>query len=124
MEKQPHQSFTELEVWKKARELKKEIEQLAKTFLPEEKYRLEDQIIRSARSINANIAEGHGRFTFKDHLHFRIQARGSLSETVNHLMDAFDSGYISEEQLQSVESKTDVAGRLLNGYINYLRRNL
>ena len=56
--------------------LKNELKEIADKFPPEEKYRLTDQLIRSSRSINANIAEGHGRFTYKDQLHFCIQARG------------------------------------------------
>jgi len=124
MEAQSHQSFTELEVWQKARQLKKEIEQLAKTFPLEEKYRLADQITRSARSINATIAEGHGRFTYKDQLHFCIQARGSLSETLNHLIDAFDCAYLKTETLSYFKNKIDEVGRLLNGYISFLRKNL
>lgn len=95
MEQKAHQSFTDLDVWKKAREFKKEIESLAKTFSTEERHRLSSQILRSARSVNANIAEGYGRFTYKDQLHFCIQARGSLSETLNHLIDAFDAKYIT-----------------------------
>jgi len=59
-----YQSFTELAVWKKARLLKNEIQELVSTFPKEEKYRLTDQLIRSSRSINNNIAEGHGRFTY------------------------------------------------------------
>lgn len=73
MNSKPHSSFTELEVWKKAREIKKEMEALAKAFPPDERFRLSDQLIRSARSINANIAEGHGRFTYKDQLHFAFR---------------------------------------------------
>ena len=84
-----HQSFTELEVWKKARVFKNEIQELANAFPSEEKFRLTDQIIRSTRGITATIAEGHGRYTFKDQLHFCIMARGSLSESLNHLIDAF-----------------------------------
>jgi len=99
MEQEAHQSFTQLGVWKKGRELKKEIELLVKKSPSEEKYRLTDQIIRSVQSINANIAEGHGRITYKDQIHFCIQARGSLSETLNHLIDAFDSAYMNKEQL-------------------------
>jgi four helix bundle protein len=56
-------SFTELEVWKKARQLRKDISKLAKSFPAEEKYRLADQIIRSSRSIGNNIAEGMADFT-------------------------------------------------------------
>ncbi len=59
-----NQSFTELEVWKKARILKNEIKILVNNFPTEEKYKLNDQIIRSSRSITANIAEDHGRFTY------------------------------------------------------------
>lgn len=119
-----NQSFTELDVWKKARELKKQIEALAAILPSEEKYKLTDQIIRAARSINANIAEGHGRFTFKDQLHFCVQARGSLSELLNHLIDAFDCRYIGELQLSNYKTTIDEVGKLLNGYITYLRKNM
>ncbi len=119
-----HQSFTELKVWQKARMLKIEIQELTKTFPKDERYRLVDQLIRSARSINSNIAEGQGRFTYKDQLHFCIQARGSLSETHNHVIDSFDSKYISDEQFKYFKSKIDEVGRLLNGYIVFLRKKL
>jgi four helix bundle protein len=119
-----NQSFTELEVWKKARILKIELRNLINTFPPEEKYRLADQIIRSSRSIASNIAEGHGRFTYKDQLHFCIQARGSLSETHNHLIEALDCKYISQEQFDHYKLMIDEVGRLLNGYITFLRKNL
>jgi four helix bundle protein len=70
-----YQSFEDLEVWKKARELKIEISHLVKTFPPEEKYRLSDQLIRSSRSTNTQIAEGHGRKTWPDRLRFSVIAR-------------------------------------------------
>ena len=124
MEQKPHRSFTELEVWKKAREFKKEMEALVKTFPTEEKYRLCDQLIRAARSINANIDEGHGRFTYKDQLHFCVQARGSLSEVLNHLFDAIDNNYISEDQFHILKIKYNEVESLLNGYITYLRGKL
>jgi len=95
---------------------------LVKTFPIEEKFRLCDQLIRASRSINANISEGHGRFTYKDQIRFCIQARGSLSETLNHLIDAFDCKYISAEILQQYKIKIEEVERLLNGYITYLRK--
>src|SRR5215203_4085423 len=117
-----YRSFTELEVWKKAREFKTEIEQLAKRFPLEERFRLADQIIRSVRSINANIAEGHGRFGYPDQIRFCMNARGSLNETLNHLIDAFDCGYISKDELSDYKIKFDEVMASLNGYINYLRK--
>jgi four helix bundle protein len=90
MQKPSGRSFTELDAWKKARKLKNKLRSITALFPAEEKYRLSDQLIRSSRSISANIAEGHGRYTYKDQIHFCIQARGSLSETYNHCIDAFD----------------------------------
>jgi len=113
--------FEQLELWKKVREFKNEISKEARKWPPEEKFRLTDQIIRSSRSINALLSEGHGRFTFPDQLHFCIQARGSLSETVNHLIDAFDEKYITVDLLNYFKEKGKEIERLLNGYINYLR---
>lgn len=116
-----YKPFTDLEVWKKGKEFKKEIEVLTKTFPAEEKYRLTDQIIRSVRSINANIAEGHGKFGYPDQIHYCVNARGSLNETLNHLIDAYDSHYINKEQLSFYKIKYNEVMSLLNGYITYLR---
>jgi four helix bundle protein len=124
MNEKAHQSFTELIVWQKAREFKTAMKQLADGFPSVEKFRLCDQLIRSSRSIAATIAEGHGRFTYKDRLHFCIMARGSLSETYNHLIDAFDCNYIAQAAFDSYKGKIQEIERILNGYIAYLRKNL
>lgn len=124
MTENSHRSFTELEVWKKARELKNEIRVTSKTFPSEERFRLTDQLIRSSRGINSCIAEGHGRYSFKDQVHFCIIARGSLSETYSHLIDALDEGYIDSEKLNYYKLKIDEVERVLNGYISYLRKNI
>ena len=58
--------FEDLEAWKTARDFRKEISKLVKSFPEKENYKLSDQIIRSSRSITANIAEGHGRYHFVD----------------------------------------------------------
>jgi four helix bundle protein len=114
--------FEELELWKKVREFKNEVCKEARKFPPEEKYRLTDQLIRSSRSINALITEGHGRFTYPEQINYCIQARGSLSESINHLFDAFDEAYISTEKLDYYKKNGKTVERLLNGYIIYLRK--
>jgi len=116
-----YQSFTDLNVWKEARSFQLFIFNLSKSFPPEEKYKLSDQIIRSSRSIAANIAEGHGRFHFQEQIQFCRQARGSLSEVLNHIYTAFDCNYISKEQVIEVENKADLLLKLVNGYIFYLK---
>src|ERR1700744_4987163 len=110
-------SFTELDVWKHSRKIRNWISDLTKTFPAEEKYRLADQIIRSSRSIGNNIAEGHGRFHYQDNIRFCIMARGSLSETLDHLIIAVDEEIITDEILQSFQADYDSCLRLLNGYI-------
>ncbi|HEY8688639.1 MAG TPA: four helix bundle protein [Chitinophagaceae bacterium] len=114
-------SFTELEVWKKMRLLKIKIEAITKTFPAEEKFRLTDQLIRSSRGVNSAIAEGHGRYTFPDRIHYCIIARGSLSETYNHLIDAYDCTYITLEKLTELKDEINEVEKILNGYINWLR---
>lgn len=116
----PYSSFEDLEVWKKARILKSEIKKLTTTFPAEEKYRLTDQLVRSSRSVGIQIAEGHGRQTFPDRIRFCVIARGSLSETLAHLIDAFDENYITEEEINKFRIIITEVEKLLNGYISWL----
>ena len=119
-----NKKFTELYVWKKGRELKLEIFELVKSFPTEEKFRLTDQLIRASRSVLANIAEGHGRFTYKDQIHYCIQSRGSLNEILNRLLDAKDCNYITNEKFVEFENQIIETEKLLNGYITYLRKQI
>jgi four helix bundle protein len=101
---------------------KNDIRGISKQFPAEEKFRLTDQIIRSSRSINALITEGHGRFTYPNQIHYCIQARGSLTETINHFTDAYDEKYISFEELTTLKEKGKEVERLINGYLTFLRK--
>ncbi len=114
-------SFTDLEVWKKARILRNNIFSLVKSFPAEEKYRLVDQIIRSSRSIGNNIAEGHGRFHYVDAAKFLINARGSAAETIDHLYIAIDMGIIDEKIFETFKQDCEECMKMINGYITYLR---
>lgn len=114
-------SFTDLDSYKACRLLRKNIAQLVKEAFPkEEKYRLSDQIIRSSRSITTCIAEGYGRFHYQENVQFCRMARGSLQETLEHLITAYDEGYISTETLKSFKTQIDACITYLNGYIAYL----
>ena len=115
-------SFYDLEIWKKSRELRNRILSLVSQFPPGEKFGLSDQTKRAARSVPACIAEGHGRYTYKDQTHFCIMARGSLTELLNHLIDAYDQQYISKETLKEYQLRIEEILKMLNGYINYLKK--
>lgn len=90
--------FTELEVWKMGRKFKNNMFELCKTFPKVETFMLCDQLIRSSRSVTANIAEGHGRFHYQENIQFCRIARGSLTESKEHLITALDCKYLSNEK--------------------------
>ncbi len=113
-------SFEDLDVWKHARELRINISKLSKQLPSTENYKLKDQLVRASRSITANIAEGFGRFHYQENIQFCRQARGSLFETLDHLICCKDESYIDEKVLEELKQQINEVNRLLNGYINYL----
>jgi len=116
------ENFTDLAVYKSCRVFKKKISETTKVYFPsDEKWRLTDQIIRASHSVTAQIAEGHGRFHYQENIQFCRVARGSLSETLEHLITAYDEEYISQEQLKNLKSDWDHCMKLMNGYIKFLK---
>lgn len=113
-------SFKELDVWKKASLLRKEITELTKKFPSEEKFRLTEQMIRASRSVTANIAEGHGRYHYQENVQFCRMSRGSLTELQDHLSVAVEENYIDLDLEHTFNQQIEECIRLLNGYINYL----
>jgi four helix bundle protein len=112
--------FTNLEVYRSAREFRRKIWDLAAEFPYEEKYRLKDQILRSTRKCTANIAEGNGRFHWQENIQFCRIARGSLTETQDHLSVALDCNYITDVRYDKLLIEVRRVVQLLNGYIRYL----
>lgn len=84
---------------------------------------MSQQIRRAAQSIPANIAEGYGRFYYLETIRFCYIARGSLEETISHVMLAFELGYLSEAAYKKAITSADELAKLLNGYIAYLKRS-
>lgn len=112
--------FESLECWKSARLLRIMVSEFVKKMPEDEKYRLADQLLRASRSVCDNIAEGYGRYHYKDTIRFCLMARGSLAETKNHLITALDEQFLSVSEFDSfIQQQKDVS-KLLNGYIRYL----
>jgi|SRR5688500_3390649 four helix bundle protein len=101
----------DLEIFKLSYEFAMEIFRVSRSFPKEEKYSLIDQIVRSSRSISANISEGWGKRTyendFKRHL---IYAIGSLEETKVWLLFAKDCQYLKMEEYDMFCKKYDEIG--------------
>lgn len=114
--------FRDLDCYKKGRELRMVVSRIVKTFPASEKYILTAQILKSSRSVTANMAEGYGRYTYTDTRNFFIISRGSVSETLEHLQTALDETYINDEVFAEGESICEQCYRLTNGYIAYLDR--
>ncbi len=116
-------TFEDLECWKHCRGLRLFVAKEVVPALPkEERYRLGDQILRAARSTTANIAEGYGRFHYLDNAKFCSSARGSCWEVLDHLITADDEKLISSDLAAKGRTLVTHAVKLLNGYMNYLKR--
>lgn len=116
-------SFEDLDCWKTGRELRLFVAREILPSLPqEERFRLGDQVLRAARSVTANIAEGYGRFHYLDNAKFCSNARGSCCEVLDHLITAADEGLIKSDRLSNGRAKVDITIKVLNGYIAYLKR--
>lgn len=117
-------SFEKLKVYQVSRNLVRNIYLLQNTFPKEERYALGDQIRRASISITANLAEGSGRKSYKEKIHFIEIAFGSMTEVFCELQIACDLGYITIEQLDALRPQfTDVA-KMLSGLRNSLASNL
>ncbi|MBM3439873.1 MAG: four helix bundle protein [Bacteroidetes bacterium] len=118
-----YKGYKDLECYKEARQLRIFISELVKKFPKDEKFLLSTQIIDASRSFSSNIAEGYGRYTFTETRNFFIIARGSTTETMEHLCAAYDEKYITEQELKIGESKCELVFKLINGYIAYLNKS-
>lgn len=75
------------------------------------------QIVRSADSIGANIAEGEGRGSYQDNRRFIRVARGSLQETQHWLRRAFKRKLLTEQQIENLKPLIDKLSPTLNAYL-------
>lgn len=114
-------TYEELEVWQVAMQLAERVYALQKQLPKEETYGLGDQIRRAVVSVPSNIAEGFGRDSTADFIHFLHIARGSLFETRTQLELAKRLGYLQVSN--EIAATMDSVARLLNGLIRALRTN-
>jgi four helix bundle protein len=110
-------TFQDLEVWQVGREVRVRL-YIVVTRLPDsERYNLSAQIRRAAVSLTANVAEGYGRFHFKENIQYCRIARGSAYELMDHLITCQDERYLVKEEVEALHRELLTFVRLLNGYI-------
>jgi four helix bundle protein len=111
------QSFEKLEVYQLARNYKKAIKLISRTFPKEERFDLISQINRSASSITANLAEGSGRASNLDQANFTNMSYSSGLEIIDHLNTALDLEYIDKDKYTSYRVELDkILGKLTSLY--------
>jgi four helix bundle protein len=81
------------------------------------------QVVRSADSIAANIAEGFGRYFFKENRKFCFYSRGSLQETKTWLYKAYNRKLLSKDKYEDLIAKLRICHKLLNNYIKSIGSN-
>jgi four helix bundle protein len=110
--------FQDLDVYRLAEKLSEEIWNIVQEWKPLPQDTIGKQIIRSADSIGANIAEGAGRGSFQDNKRFIRMARGSLYETQHWLRRAYCRKLLTQQQLDILKLCIDELAPRLNAYLS------
>ena len=117
-------SFFDLRVYKESKELVKSVYRLLEKFPKYETYALGDQLRRAVVSVPSNIAEGSGRFSIKEKIHFIEIAYGSLTECLCQLDITHDLEYITDEEFNNEKERINIIGKQLSGLRSSFQKQL
>lgn len=109
--------FRDLKVWQESIKLTKGVYIITEDYLPDERFNLTKHLRESARGTAANIAEGFGRYFFKEKLKFYGIARGCLYEVLNDIEISYQVGHINKEMYERFINQIDKTGKMLNTLI-------
>ena len=116
----PAKNYRDLIVWQEAIKLAKAVYKLTEKFARQETYALADQIRRAVVSVPSNIAEGQARKAPGDFSRFLHIALGSLAEVDTQLILAQEFGYLSKEDVETVNEQIQSLRKKLYALINNL----
>lgn len=117
-------SFFDLRVYKESKELVKSVYKLLEKFPKYETYALGDQLRRSVISVPSNIAEGSGRFSYKEKIHFIEIAYGSLTEALCQIDISHDLNYITDDEFDKEVERICIIGKQLSGLRTSFQKQL
>ena len=117
-------AFLDLRVYQESKALVKEVYNLLQKFPKFEVYALGDQLRRAVISIPSNIAEGSGRFSLKEKIHFIEIAYGSLAESLCQLDIAHDMEYITDIEFDKEQERIIIIGKQLSGLRSSFEKQL
>jgi four helix bundle protein len=110
-----------LDVYKLSLNLSKDIWEVYVNLSTDLKYNIGNQVIRSIDSIGANIAEGYGRFHYKDSIKFYYNSRGSLWESKHWVYLLYQRKLINQERYEKMLADLELLGKKLNGFIKSMK---
>jgi len=113
--------FTDLVAWQEAQKLLLMVYKVTKKFPKDELFSLTSQIRRAAVSVTSNIAEGFGRSSKKDKIHFYNIAHSSVDEIRSQLFAARDLGYIDEVTHTQVSQQAVKSLKIIIGLIRSIK---
>jgi len=122
MKDERNSGFEGLKVWQLAHKFVLKIYKLTKKFPQDEKFRLIDQLCRSASSVAANIVEGNSRKHNREYVQFINTAYASLEESKYHLLLARDLGYLNSKNYSELIKEATTISKMLNSLRGYLLR--
>ena len=117
------QRFTELEVWEYSKTLASDIYRKTSEGPFNRDWSLRDQMRKAAVSIPSNIAEGFERGGTGEFINFLSIAKGSNGELITQLYIAYDIGYLSKEDDESLVQRAQKIGKMLGGFMKYLKKS-
>jgi four helix bundle protein len=116
-------SFEDLDVWKKARVLARDIYEIITSGSLASDYRLRDQMNGSSGSIMDNIAEGFERDGKSEFITFLGYSKGSAGELCSQLYRALDRKHITQEKFDDLYNRTVEVEKMIGGFMSYLRKS-
>ena len=115
-------AFEDLLVWQKSIDLAEAVINAIDQFdAPRKHFRIIEQLEASAISVSSNIAEGKGRFSKKEFVHYLYIARGSLFETVSLLILIRRLTWIAEDRLAELKLLGEEITKMLNSLIKSVK---
>lgn len=114
----------DLEIYKMSMEIGEDIWKIVDTWNYFQKDTIGKQMVRSGDSIAANIAEGYGRYSYKENRQFCVYARGSLMETKTWIVKTHNRKLITTEIYDQFINRLKTLHLKLNAYIKTIKKSI
>ena len=117
-------AFEDLLVWQKSIDFAETVIKTIDLFeAPRKHFRIIEQLESAAISVSSNIAEGKGRYSKKEFIHYLYISRGSLFETISLLILICRLRWIEKNTLSELKSSGEEIAKMLNSLIKSLKTN-